>query len=148
LDGVLASLAGGGANASSNPLGAIVAGLASGNQGQGGNLLAAAMSMLQQNGGLGNVLEMFRGSGMAAHADSWVGTSANMALSGDQLQQLFASSAVGSLAAQLGMSNVQAGSAMAQILPELINQLTPGGRMPAESFDVVEKGLAFLRGGS
>jgi uncharacterized protein YidB (DUF937 family) len=152
LDGILGGLAGPGMGGQStsgaNPLGAILSGLASGNQAQSGNLLSAAMSMLQQNGGLGNVLEMFRGSGMSAEADSWVGTGANMALSGDQLQQVFGGSSLGNIASQLGMSSGQASSAMAQILPELVNQLTPGGQLPQDSGDILSKGLEFLRGGS
>src|SRR5262245_47939152 len=152
LDGILGGLAGPGPGAQptsgANPLGAILSSLASGNQAQSGNLLTAAMSMLQQNGGLGNVLEMFRGSGLGAQADSWVGTGANMALSGDQLQQVFGGSALGSIASQLGISSGQASSAMAQILPELVNQLTPNGQLPEDSGDILSRGLASLRGGS
>jgi uncharacterized protein YidB (DUF937 family) len=151
LDDILGGLAGSG-NAQpmsgGNPLGAILGGLTSGNQAQSGSLLTAALSLLQQNGGLGQVVEMFRGSGMGAQADSWVGAGANMALSGDQLQQVFGSSALGNVASQLGMSSGQASSAMAQILPELVNQLTPGGRLPDDSGDVLAQGLAFLRGRS
>jgi uncharacterized protein YidB (DUF937 family) len=147
LGGLAGSALGGQSTAGSNPLGAILSGLASGNQSQSGNLLAAAMSMLQQNGGLANVLEMFRGSGMGQQADSWVGTGANMALSGDQLQQVLGGSAVSNIASQLGMSNGQASSAMAQILPELVNQLTPGGQLPDDSTDILSRGLAMLRGG-
>ena len=148
LDGILGSLASGRSNSSSDPLGSILAGLTSGNQSQGGPLLAAAMSMLQQNGGLGGVLEMFRGSGLTQQADSWVGTGANIPLSGDQVQQVFGTNTLGSLASQLGMSNGQASSAMAQLLPELINQLTPAGKLPDDQGDLVEQGLAFLRGRS
>jgi uncharacterized protein YidB (DUF937 family) len=152
LDGILGGLAGSGMDdqhtGPDNPLGAVLSGLTSGNQGQSGSLLTAAMSMLQQNGGLGNVLEMFRGSGMTAQADSWVGTGANMPLSGDQLQQVFGGSALGNIASQLGMSSGQASSAMAQILPELVNQLTPSGQLPDDSGDILSRGLAFLRGGS
>jgi uncharacterized protein YidB (DUF937 family) len=46
----------------------------------------------------------------------------------------------------LGMSNGQASSAMAQILPELINQLTPDGQVPGNHGDLISKGLAMLTG--
>jgi uncharacterized protein YidB (DUF937 family) len=83
---------------------------------------------------------------MAQHADSWVSTGANVDISGDQLQQALGSSSIGNIASQLGMSNGQAGSAMAQILPELINQLTPNGQVPSDHSDLISKGLAMLTG--
>ena len=88
----------------------------------------------------------FRQSGMAPHADSWVSTGPNIGVSGDQLQQVFGASSIGNIAAQLGMSNGQASSAMAQILPELINQLTLDGQVPANHGDLISKGLAMLTG--
>ena len=106
----------------------------SGNQTQGGNmLLQIALMMLQQNGGLEGVLGKFRQGGLAQQADSWVGTGKNMDVSGDQVQEVFGPSTMGDLASKLGMPTGQAGSVMAQILPELINQLTPQGQVPENS---------------
>ena len=149
LDGILSnvvgSLGGGATPAEQNPLGALLGGL-SGGQGQGSNLLTAALSLLQQNGGLSGVLDSFRQSGMAQHADSWVSTGANIGISGDQLQQVLGSSSIGNIASQLGMSHGQASSALAQILPELINQLTPSGQLPSNHADLISQGLAMLTG--
>ena len=153
LDGILGDVMGsvmGGSKTeqSQNPLGGVLSGLAGGNATQGGNLLAAAMGMLQQNGGLPAVLDKFRGAGLAGQADSWVSTGPNAAVSADQLQQIFGASALGNVASQLGMTSNQAGSAMARILPELINQLTPEGTIPEDHSDLLAKGQAMLRGGS
>jgi uncharacterized protein YidB (DUF937 family) len=150
LDGILGGVVGsalgntsmGGAQ---NPLGALLGGLAGG-QGQGANLLTAAMSLLQQNGGLNGVLDTFRQSGMAQHADSWVSTGTNIGISGDQLQQVLGSSSIGNVASQLNMSPGQASSALAQVLPELINQLTPNGQLPANHSDLISQGLSMLAG--
>lgn len=151
LDGILSnvvgSLGGGAMQGAQNPLGTLLGGL-SGGQGQGANLLTAAMSLLQQNGGLPGVLDSFRQSGMAQHADSWVSTGANMGISGDQLQHVLGSSSIGNVASQLGMSHGQASSALAQILPELINQLTPSGQLPTNHADLISQGLAMLTGRS
>jgi len=111
----------------------------------GGNmLLQLALSMLQQNGGLGGVLDKFRQGGLGQHADSWVSTGQNMNISADQLQQIFGSSTISDLASQLGMSENQAGSAMAQVLPEVINRLTPDGQVPENSDEEIAKGLSTL----
>jgi uncharacterized protein YidB (DUF937 family) len=48
------------------------------------------------------------------------------------------------LASQLGMPQEQAGSTMAQVLPELINQLTPQGQVPANGDEEIAEGLSML----
>ena len=144
IGNVLGSALGGG-NQRQDPLGSVLGGLAGGNQAQSGNLLLQlALSMLQQNGGLEGVLNKFRQGGLAQHADSWVSTGQNMNISADQLQQVFGSSAISDLASQLGMPEDQAGSAMAQLLPDVINRLTPEGQVPETSNEEIAQGLSTL----
>ena len=99
---------------------------------------------LQQNGGLEGVLGKLRQGGLGQQADSWVSTGQNMNISADQLQQIFGSSTMRDLASQLGMPQEQAGSTMAQVLPELINQLTPQGQVPANGDEEIAEGLSML----
>ena len=100
--------------------------------------------MLQQNGGLEGILGKFREGGLSQQADSWVGTGQNMNISADQLQQVFGSSTISDLASRLGMSEQQAGSGMAQLLPEIINRLTPEGQVPEYSNEEISRGLSAL----
>lgn len=147
LGNVLGSALGGNREQSQaqDPLSAILGGLTGGRGGSTGNvLLQLGLSMLQQQGGLGGVLGKFREAGMGAQADSWVGTGQNMNISPDQLQQVFGSGALGDIAAKLGMSQEQAGSAMSQVLPELVNQLTPQGQVTPDSENSVAEGLDAL----
>jgi len=46
-----------------------------------------------------------------------------------------------SLASQLGTSQGQASSVLAQILPELVNQLTPAGQIPENQGDLIPRPL-------
>ena len=52
------------------------------------------------------------------------------------------------LATQLGTSQGQASSVLAQILPELINMLTPKGQVPENHDDLISQGLSLLRRGA
>jgi uncharacterized protein YidB (DUF937 family) len=134
-----------GGNQRQDPLGSILAGLGGGNQGQSGNmLLQVALLLLQQNGGLEGLLSRFRQGGLGQQADSWVSTGQNMNISANDLQQIFGSSTLRDLASQLGMPEEQAGSTMAQVLPELINQLTPQGQVPANGDEEIAEGLSML----
>jgi len=147
LDGILGNVAGslgGGQSQGASPLDAVLGNLAGGNQTGGANILGAVMSLIQQNGGLPGVLNMLQSSGLGQQANSWVGTGANASVSADQISQVFGSAGLGNLAAQLGTSHGEAGSILSQVLPELVNQLTPNGQVPDNHNDLLSQGLAAL----
>ena len=149
LDGIVGNVAGsvlgGGQSQGANPLEAILGNLGGGNQpGGGANILGAVMALVQQNGGLPGVINMLQSSGLGQQADSWVGTGANASVSADQMSQVFGNAGLGNLAAQLGTSQSQAGSILSQVLPELVNQLTPNGQVPDNHNDLISQGLAAL----
>lgn len=148
LDGLIGNVIGSmlsGNNQGQDPLGSVLGRPGGGTQAPSGNLLLQlALLMLQQNGGLGGVLSKFRQGGLSQQADSWVGTGQNMNISAEQLQQIFGSSAISDLASQLGMSEQQAGSEMAQLLPEVINRLTPEGQVTENSDEEIAQGLSML----
>jgi uncharacterized protein YidB (DUF937 family) len=104
------------------------------------------MMLLQQNGGLGNVMAQFQQKGLGSQAASWVGTGANQTISADQLSSVFGQGAIGQIASQLGMDQGQASSAMAQLLPEVVNHLTPQGQVTSDSGDMLSQALSMLRG--
>jgi len=148
LDGIVGNIAGsvlgGGQSQGANPLEAMLSNLGGGNQTGAANILGAVMSIVQQNGGLPGVLNMLQSSGLGHQADSWVGTGANASVSADQISQVFGHAGLGNLAAQLGTSQGQAGSILSQVLPELVNQLTPNGQIPDNHNDLLSQGLAAL----
>ena len=154
LDGVLGNVVQGalGGGAGNHPLGGLLASLAGGQSvpgasgGNGQALLGAALNMLQQQGGVAGLVQKLSASGLGAHVQSWVGTGANMPVTGDQLHQALGSGAIGQIASQLGISPQQASGSLAQLLPEVINHLTPQGQVPAYHGDLVSQGLALLQG--
>jgi len=112
-------------------------------QGQG-SMMQAAMQILEQNGGLPGIISKFEHGGMADQVGSWVGTGANMPISGAQLQEILGSGSIGEIAQRLGMSHGDASSGLAQVLPHLIDKLTPAGQIPADHGDIVERARAML----
>jgi uncharacterized protein YidB (DUF937 family) len=147
LDGLIGNVIGSvlGGNQRQDPLGSVLGGLGGGRQPQRGNLLLQlALMMLQQNGGLQGVLGKFRERGLSQQADSWVSTGQNMNISPDQLEQVFGASTMSDIATRLGVSQQEADSEMAQVLPEIINQLTPEGQVPENSNAEIADGLSKL----
>jgi uncharacterized protein YidB (DUF937 family) len=149
LDGIMGQVAGSllGGGGQFGQLGSLVSSLSGGNPAQAGSLLAAAAALVQQNGGLTEVLAKFQQAGLGTEAQSWVGTGANAGISGDQLTSALGGGAIDQVASQLGMSSGQASSTLAQLLPEIINQLTPQGQVPDNHADLLAQGLALLKKG-
>ncbi|MDE0856727.1 MAG: YidB family protein [Nevskia sp.] len=109
-------------------------------------LLQAAMTLIQQNGGLPGLLSKFQQSGLGQQAESWVSSNANLPISAEQLHQVLGSGAIAQIASQLGMDHGQVSGGLAQLLPQLINQMTPNGSVPANHADLLSEGLALLAG--
>ena len=104
-----------------------------GNLGSLGALLPIVVGMLGndgQHGGLGGLLEKFNQAGLGDVAKSWVGKGENAPISGDQLGQVMGGDMMGEIAAKLGMSQGDAAGQLAQMLPGLIDKLTPHGQAP------------------
>ena len=110
----------------------IVEGLMGGGQTpQGGNLIGTVMQVLNAHpGGLDGVLQSLRGAGLGDAVNSWVGTGPNAAVSGDQLQNVLGSGIVQQLATKLGISPTDAASHLSNLLPGIVDHLTPNGEVP------------------
>jgi uncharacterized protein YidB (DUF937 family) len=110
-----------------------------------GGLLMIALQMLQRNGGLGNVLGRLQEQGYGREADSWVSTGENMPVPADVLEQIFGRDAIGQAAQEMGMTPEQASGGLAQIFPEVVNEMTPQGRIESGSDDVVARAMEILQ---
>jgi uncharacterized protein YidB (DUF937 family) len=146
FDHMLGNSAQSGMGMGQNPLMGLLGGMFGGNRQQGDNMLGMVLGMVQQMGGIGAVLNMFRQRGMSQQADSWVGTGANQPISGDDVENVFGASRISQLASQAGVPEDQARSGFAQILPELMNQFTPEGRVPENQDDMLSQSMSSLRG--
>jgi uncharacterized protein YidB (DUF937 family) len=117
-----------------------------GGQGSNNGLLAAAMSLLQQQGGIEALVQKFSAGGLGDVVQSWVGTGANAPVTAGQLERVLGHDAVAAVASQAGVSTAQASGGLASVLPELVNQLTPEGKIPANSNDLMSTVMGMLRG--
>src|SRR3974390_336688 len=99
----------------------------------GGSANPLATNLLQmiqsQPGGLQGLLQSFHDKGLGGVVSSWVGTGQNLPISASQIQQAMGSDQVKQLAAKVGISPDVAGPAIAQLLPALIDKLTPNGQV-------------------
>ena len=119
--------------------------LGGGQQGLGGRLLELAVDLVRHYpGGLTGLLQQFRSAGLGDAVASWIGTGQNTAIDGTQLTAALGPDTVGDMAGRLGIPQQEAASELAVMLPRLIDQLTPEGRVP--DGDPLPGGFAELAG--
>ena len=100
-------------------------------------IVAAAVSLLSTkdssvggSGGLAGLASAFQGNGLEDVLSSWVSTGANKSISASQLEGVLGNATLGQFASKAGIGSGEASSGLASLLPELVNQMTPQGRMP------------------
>jgi uncharacterized protein YidB (DUF937 family) len=81
-------------------------------------------------GGLGGLLEQLQRAGYADQARSWVGTGENMPISPEAMEQVFGRGGVAEIARRAGVSEADASRGLSELLPEVVNQVTPSGEVP------------------
>ncbi len=109
-----------------------------------GDLLNGVMGLINQAGGLPGLLQKLQDSGLTEQVASWVGTGENQPVSGDQIRQALGADNVAQLAQQAGLETEHASTGLAQLLPQIIDTLTPDGQVPQN--ELLAQGLSLLRG--
>jgi len=99
------------------------------------DILKLVMALMQNKeiGGLSGLIKIFQSKGLGDVVSSWVGTGQNQAISGDQVQNALGSDTIAALAKQLGFSPEMLTGQLAQMLPQVVDKLTPDGQVPADN---------------
>jgi uncharacterized protein YidB (DUF937 family) len=97
-----------------------------------GGLLAGGAAGGVLSGGLNDLLKQFQQSGHSETANSWVGTGPNKEIAPHDLASALGADKINSLMTQTGMSRDDLLQGLSQYLPQVVDQLTPAGRLPTE----------------
>ena len=97
-----------------------------------GGLLAGGAAGSVISGGLGDLLKQFQQSGHGDTANSWVSPGPNKQISPGDLASALGADQISHLVSQSGMSRDDLLAGLSQQLPEVINHLTPNGRLPTD----------------
>jgi uncharacterized protein YidB (DUF937 family) len=98
-----------------------------------GGLLAGGAAGSVISGGLGDLLKQLQQSGQGETANSWVGNGPNKQIAPGDLANALGADQINSLMSQSGLSRDELLSGLSQHLPDVINHLTPEGRLPTEN---------------
>ncbi|HEX8341306.1 MAG TPA: YidB family protein [Tepidisphaeraceae bacterium] len=100
-----------------------------------------------QVGGVGGLVKLFQSNGMGNLADGWVGRGPNPGVSPQQVSQVFGQDRLGEFAQHLGVPPQQASQHLSQMLPHVVDHMTPDGSIPttptsgAAVFDMLKSKL-------
>lgn len=117
LDSVIGAVTGGGGGGQMDVMKMVLGMVAGNSQGGSGGGLADLVGKFQQ-GGLGDVV------------GSWIGSGQNQAVSPDQLTNVLGADTIGNIAEKLGLSHADAAHQVSQVLPQVVDKLTPDGALP------------------
>ena len=98
-----------------------------------GGLLAGGAAGSVISGGLGDLLRQFQQNGQGEVANSWVGPGPNKQISPNDLASALGVDQIDALSAQSGLSRDELLTGLSRHLPDVIDHLTPDGRLPTES---------------
>jgi uncharacterized protein YidB (DUF937 family) len=94
-------------------------------------LIGLLGTLLNQAGGLPGLLQKLQAAGLGEAAQSWVGTGANQPVAPEALGAALGPALLEPLSRQLGGQSGDVAALLAQVLPGLVDRLTPQGRLPA-----------------
>ena len=96
-----------------------------------GGLVGAGINQMIQNfGGVQGLVNQFEQKGLGGIAQSWVSTGPNQSISGDQLLHVLGSDNVAQIAGKLNVSPQELVNKLAELLPDHVDKMTPGGVIP------------------
>ena len=118
-------------------LGQAVGGMMGEQSGQN-SLLQAIASLLGKDGsigGLAGLVQSFQKNGLGEIVNSWVSTGRNLPVTPNQIEQGLGGDLLNQVAGKAGLSAGTASSLLACLLPDLVDKLTPNGKIEAGGLD-------------
>ena len=83
------------------------------------------------SGGLGDLVKQFQNAGKGEMADSWVSTGQNKTIPPTDLAKVLTAEQLDFLTAKTGLNREELLEGLSQQLPEVVDKLTPQGRLPS-----------------
>jgi uncharacterized protein YidB (DUF937 family) len=111
-----------------------------------GNLVNAIMGLIgnQQAGGLGGMVEQLAKKGLGDVVNSWVSTGKNLPITPQQVQHGLGTDTISQIASQVGLTPDAVTSQLSQLLPQVVDKLTPNGQV--NQSDILSQGMSLLKG--
>ena len=109
-----------------------------------GSLLSSVLRLVQeQNGGLSGFLDRFRRIGLSDMVSGWLRGAPTTPISPENVQNALGTQTVNTIASRTGLSFATVASALGFMLPKLVQNLAPGGKIPSR---LPSEAMSYLTG--
>jgi uncharacterized protein YidB (DUF937 family) len=110
------------------------------------NAITSVLGMLNHPsiGGIGGLTQLFQNNGLGHLMAGWTSNGPNPSVSPSQIQQVLGDARIAEFAQKLGIPADQAASHLAEILPHVVDHLTPNGTVPTGPINI-ESAAAALK---
>ncbi len=109
------------------------------------SMLDHAMALINNptTGGLSGLIEAFKSKGLGEVVSSWISTGQNLPVSGEQMKDALGLEKIQEIASKAGISRDDAAKHLSELLPQIIDKLTPNGKIP--DANMLEEGVSTLK---
>lgn len=99
----------------------------------GAGMVSVVNGILERHGGVQGVVNQFETNGFGNTVRSWVATGPNQPISPEDLHRVLGPDLVQQLAAKSGLSVQELTQRLSQVLPQVVDRMTPNGVVPPAS---------------
>lgn len=97
----------------------------------------------QKSGGITGLIQKFNEKGLGDHMSSWISTGENLPISAEQIKDALGSDKIKQLASKLNLGEQDISESLADLLPRLLDRLTPDGSVPHQ--EMLSQGIDRLK---
>jgi uncharacterized protein YidB (DUF937 family) len=106
-------------------------GMLGGGKGGGSSQIMGALGgLVASAGGMEGIMSKLEASGMGDKLQSWIGTGQNQEMSAAEVEQALGKEEIQKAAAEAGVSEQEAADGLAGLLPQMIDKISPDGKLP------------------
>jgi uncharacterized protein YidB (DUF937 family) len=96
----------------------------------GAEMTSVVTQLIERHGGVQGIVTQLEQQGLGNTVQSWVGTGPNQPISPAQVHQAFGTGILSELAARTGLNPQDLAQKLSQVLPQVVDKLTPAGTVP------------------
>ncbi|TGM56959.1 YidB family protein [Leptospira vanthielii] len=107
-------------------------------------IVSGIQKIVEENGGVSGIVQKFKDKGFADAASSWVGTGENVNIGANDVMKVLGNDSIQELAKKVGLDSEATAGLIGNLLPLVIDKLSPDGKEPGGDITSQLSSLASL----
>ncbi|TGL37641.1 YidB family protein [Leptospira perdikensis] len=107
-------------------------------------VVSGIQKIIEENGGVSGIVQKFKDKGFVEAASSWVGTGDNVNIGASDVIKVLGSDSIQELAKKVGLDSEATAGLIGNLLPVVIDKLSPDGKEPGGDITSQLSSLASL----